>query len=99
MRACASDVDLNELGIKSPGKALPLHRYAEQLHELASGGRLPVSSSGEPLMAQHFDPYKAVVVAPDHLLCGVFRDSLNAAIAILPSRSSCSRLQMPSMHP
>ena len=85
VRVCASDADLNELGMRTAGKALPLHRYAEKLQALALGGLLPVSSLGGPIVARQFDPYRAVVVAPDHLLCGVFRDSLNAAIAILPS--------------
>lgn len=81
------DDELQALGMTNASRMrrLPLHRYAERLETYARLGELPVDVHGRSVVPGCFDPYHAVVVAPDHLLCGIFRDSVNAAIALFPS--------------
>ncbi len=88
------------LGLKyqtgSPGTVL--HYIRSQLH--STKGCIPKTVEGQPVVPGTIDPYKACIIAPDHLLTGHARDCINIALQYLPRRASreqCEKYMLESL--
>ena len=68
----------NALRQSSPS---PLHDIAERLTKARQ--MVPRNVHGKRVIDASFDPYRSVVIGPDHLLSGVAVDALNAVLRIL----------------
>lgn len=67
-----------------PNDKLQLHTLRSAV--LASRGSIPATRGGVPILYGDLDPYRACLIAPDHLLTGHFRDCVNTAFRLLPSK-------------
>jgi hypothetical protein len=57
----------------------PLHELANALSE--SRKRVPLNTEGNPVVPAGLDPFRACVVAPDHLFFGLSQNVLTAALS------------------
>ena len=84
-RSSASPEDLQRIGLKSiqnfDEEQLPLHRLSRALDSVRH--KVPLTSSGMPVVPCAIDPYQGCMVAPDHVLCGVGQDVVQALLALL----------------
>ncbi len=102
---CGLFTRVGELGLQDRGKGqrqmedLPLHVYSRKLRAAAECGKIAVDSSGCPLLSGSFNPYRGLTVAPDHLLTGHFRDTVDAALKIMTpaQRSKCNAFMLGHM--
>ncbi len=83
----AKDTTTRRLGISSSHDVqnLPLHKIRSAMR--AAHNAIPTTSTGIPLLSGYLDPYLACLIAPDHLISGHFRDCVNAAFRLLPSKT------------
>lgn len=59
---------------------LPLHTYAKKYEEAAATNSLPRDLQGRRILPSFFCPYKGCVPVPEHLLFGLLKDAINAAL-------------------
>ena len=78
----ANAEELRALGLKATTETndLPLHELSAALE--AARQYVPMTTSGHPVVPAIFDPYQSSMVAPDHLLCGMGQDVLNAVLLV-----------------
>ena len=83
-KACADTEQLKVLGLKPTAEQrdLPLHELSVALAAVRKD--VPLTASGHPVVPSLFDPYQSSMVAPDHLLCGMAQDVLNAILVVCP---------------
>lgn len=96
-RRCPLGRVLGALGLKDTETAprgmlhMPLHAFSLKLRAAADRGDMAVDSHGSRLLSGEFDPYRAVAVAPDHLLTGHFRSTVEAVLRMMtPAQRSAS---------
>jgi hypothetical protein len=76
-----TEADCQELGFqyRLPEKIGPLHELANALSECRT--RVPVNTEGNPVVPACFDPFRACVVAPDHLFFGLSQNVITAVLS------------------
>jgi len=81
-KGCPDTDQLRVLGLKPTTETndLPLHELSVALD--AARKDVPLTASGHPVVPALFDPYQSSMVAPDHLLCGMAQDVLNAVLLV-----------------
>ncbi len=98
VRDCAAQAETCRLLGMKPH----LSSTAQVIHSLCgrmfnARNAIPKSSTGHPVVPHYIDPYRACLVAPDHLLTGHLRDCISLALRLLPSdfyRQSCEKFMM-----
>lgn len=75
-----SDKDCQTLGFthKVPAESTPLHELASALLEVKKS--VPLNAEGRPVVSACLDPYRACVVAPDHLFFGLSQNVIAAVL-------------------
>ncbi len=102
VRDCkANDEACRMLGIRpaSHSSKLPLHAIRLAMEQCRS--MTPCLADGTPLLPCILDPYRACLVAPDHLLTGHAKDCINLAYKLIPTRAhreACERSLKRIMH-
>ncbi len=87
LRCCGAKSESCPLLAFKPSQAeneLVLHKLCQ--NNTKQRQNVPLPADGTPVVPGAFDPYRACFVGPDHLLTGHFRDCLNLAFRLLPSR-------------
>ncbi len=62
---------------------------------------IPKTAEGTPVVSHVFDPYRACLIAPDHLLTSHFRDCVTLVLKPLPSKaytSTCEIFTLEYLH-
>ncbi len=74
-----------QLGMKQcPSRAqIVLHDLRSAI--ISTKGQVPLTKDGCPVVPSILDPYRACLIAPDHLLTSHMRDCLNLAIQLMPT--------------
>lgn len=79
--AAPSDKDCQALGFlhEVPADSTPLHELASAL--LNAKKNVPTNAEGKPVVPACLDPYRACVVAPDHLFFGLSQNIVTAMLS------------------
>ncbi len=95
VRDCAAQAETCRiLGMKAqvPSTTKVIYSLRERMFRARTA--VPKTSTGQPVVPHYIDPYRACLIAPDHLLTGHLRDCISLALRLLPSqfyRQSCER--------
>ena len=85
---------LNHLGMESASSRMtcnsPLRTLNEMLNDARSSQQVPLSTCGHPIFEASFDPYRSVLVAPDHLLSGNAINILNTCFLMITFKGTKS---------
>ncbi len=98
VRDCgANPENLRLLGISAKVRQnhLPIHDLQVRMMQIRN--QIPTTKGGTPIISGFLDPYRACLIAPDHLLTGHFRDCVNVAFRLLPTakhRQSCEQFMV-----
>ena len=84
-----SDVELNALGLNgnddAARKASPFVSFSRDLKNAFQKTTIPMTEHNVPVVNPKFDPYRSMLVAPDHLLAGNAINILTLAFKSLPT--------------
>lgn len=70
----------------------PMFLLHEKLSQAQSSGKIPLASCGHQLFDASFDPYRSVLVAPDHLLAGNAINIMTTCFLLLHSKRDILRV-------
>ena len=93
---CLKSVQLDPTSCKRLGirenSFVSFMQFLRETEDISSIGHLITTL--QTVVHPYFDPYRSLLVAPDHLLFGLAKDSINAVLSVLPDNSYVTAFEL-----